>query len=754
MAAAQYAVEDKDVDGTNEEEETEEFTNDASLKKSKQLAWKACCNLLCFLSFLIVFTLVQLIGQTGETSLFAEHLRSKYGKDLHNVTDEASFYKYIEEVFLPTTYFYERDIEPIQPDTSLIGIDIEIERWFLGSPEKGSYPDPNLHEVTNAAGSILPALDMANRVLGAVKVRQHRVVLLEDCIQNNMFTHFTTSCYPNYSRLYTQSYLDQRIAEAEKKEQEKLEAAGESAPPEEEKSDDEEEVEREKKLLLLGDLEPTTQYRGSFALYDGESYSKIFSNLADSTVELDRMRNQGYLDRGTRCILLDFTVYNSNIAQFGVVRMSFEFAPSGAVKPSMRVLIVIQRFLKMFLFATAQDIIACIFDIYIAICLIFYVIEEVSELSITRWSYLKDFWNILDWINMILLLLAFAYRFQIVITANALGEIGAKELMDNTEYTDFQEIAENISTARVLNSFNSVLLWMKFIKYIEFMPYVQFLYLTVKEAFGIYGSFLFMFWVMLLAFCHAFTIAFGEFVENMRSFEVAVITLARSFLGDVDFLPIYAVAPEFGAFLIMAFYVVIMMVGLNVFFAILASAISDNKANISELKKDIRHLALYDAAGQIKLKIKMTAAKILSFVPFLYKWAYKTKTAPEGADDAIEDIGKSPSYRKRKGDDASSVGSHIHSSRSHKNEIRVYEKGTYRSKEITDFSPQEIAVAADQMAGRVLTRLETAGIEVKIESLRLKDAITEMLNVSKILATRTEQISLEQDAYINKSNGR
>merc|ERR1719318_1339058 len=108
-----------------------------------------------------------------------------------------------------------------------------------------------------------------------------------------------------------------------------------------------------------------------------------------------------------------------------------------------------------------------------------------------------------------------------------------------------------------------------------------------------------MFLVLLLGFVHAFTIAFGEFIPNFATFDQACVTLARSFLRDVDFFPIYNVSPKYGAIMILVFYVVIMLVGLNVFFAILASAISDNKANLDELKKDLRHVALNDAANQV-----------------------------------------------------------------------------------------------------------------------------------------------------------
>lgn len=250
-----------------------------------------------------------------------------------------------------------------------------------------------------------------------------------------------------------------------------------------------------------------------------------------------------------------------------------------------------------------------------------------------------------------------------------------------------------------------------------------------------------MFWVMLLAFVHSFTIAFGEIIPNMSSFESCLVTLARSFLGDVNFLPIYQVSPSFGAFLILAFYVVIMLVGLNVFFAILAYAISENKANIDDLKKDVRHLALNDAVENVKNWSRQRWQKTLLLMPKAFR-LYKKKIEPAKAEIAD----KSPTSKRKS---RKSVAGEIEGSESGVS-TSTASAGKLRQLDITEFSTEEISIATDKMAGRILSKIEGLGHEVHAETIRVKEGLKEMLHVAKVLSSRAEQIGMEQGVYLKK----
>merc|ERR1719301_493186 len=155
--------------------------------------------------------------------------------------------------------------------------------------------------------------------------------------------------------------------------------------------------------------------------------------------------------------------------------------------------------------------------------------------------------------------------------------VGEKELSNSDEYTNLQAFAEKIEQAALINSFNAVLLWAKFFKYTGYVPYVKILIEAIGGSFVLFVSFLAMFVIAFVGFVISYNVGFGDKINEFATFHGASVYLGRSFLGDIDLLPVFRVSPLFGAVLILLFYVMIMMVGMNVFFAILTNALHESK---------------------------------------------------------------------------------------------------------------------------------------------------------------------------------
>merc|ERR1711959_610103 len=102
-----------------------------------------------------------------------------------------------------------------------------------------------------------------------------------------------------------------------------------------------------------------------------------------------------------------------------------------------------------------------------------------------------------DWMNMFLLLLAFGLRCTNFVGASDVN-VGEAELQSLDHYTNLQPFAEKNEFARLLNSFNAVLLWAKCVKYTQFMPYIKILMNAVQGCFNVFSSFLVMFSVAFM----------------------------------------------------------------------------------------------------------------------------------------------------------------------------------------------------------------------------------------------------------------
>jgi len=62
--------------------------------------------------------------------------------------------------------------------------------------------------------------------------------------------------------------------------------------------------------------------RGKLAVYHGGGYKQDLVGGNSSALELiDELRENGWLDRGTRVALIDFSLYNANLNLFCIVRL-------------------------------------------------------------------------------------------------------------------------------------------------------------------------------------------------------------------------------------------------------------------------------------------------------------------------------------------------------------------------------------------------------------------------------------------------
>jgi hypothetical protein len=83
-----------------------------------------------------------------------------------------------------------------------------------------------------------------------------------------------------------------------------------------------------------GDLKGSST-SGLISRYGGGGYVQDFTtNYPSAKEQLDELKSKLWLNRGTRAVLLDFTVYNANINLFCQIKLMVEFPASGGAVPS------------------------------------------------------------------------------------------------------------------------------------------------------------------------------------------------------------------------------------------------------------------------------------------------------------------------------------------------------------------------------------------------------------------------------------
>lgn len=541
-----------------------------SEEEKKRLYRKGFAQLGVFFLFLIVFTIMVLASQSQQQAHFAAHIKKKFTQAIHPTSIPLEQARTIQDYW---SYMRNTFVPAVWPE----GGDIEIAK-------------------TEVSEQLLP-IDMYNRIVGSIRMWQVRVELYKDssgcttcCASGAMFSEFQTGCFQ----------------------------------PLNEFSQDVKSFGPQEKYVYSEELQGS-EHVGRLATYPPSGHVvQLPAEKAEALAEVFDLMNSKYIDAATRAVFVDFNVWNMNTNLHAVVRISLEISGAGTVETDSRVIIIQPRHLRpMSGMGSLSDIIVLIAEIGICLFLIVYIGEEFAEFSISPWKYFVDPWNVIDWINLILLMVWIGTRIGIVI--DALGfEPGQAELRDPSTYRPMQGIAERVVESRTINAYNAILIWGKCLKYIGYMPYIKTMVLTLEGCWQQFLSFLFMFIIAFLAFSSAYTIGFGESIQDMSTMMSSAIYLCRTFLGDVDLTPVYNEAPGFGAVLILLFALSIYFLMMNVFFAIIALALDE--ARDSKVQ-DFRQEMLVETVKAIKHSLWLMFSveqKVRKYAPGLWAKMYRS----------------------------------------------------------------------------------------------------------------------------------
>ncbi|XP_074647871.1 polycystin-2-like isoform X2 [Tubulanus polymorphus] len=341
-----------------------------------------------------------------------------------------------------------------------------------------------------------------------------------------------------------------------------------------------------------------SNHMGQITSYGGGGYVQDLKlTKAESTEIIRALKDNLWLDRGTRVVFIDFTVYNANINLFCVVRLVFEFpATGGAITSS------VFRTVKLIRYATALDHFVLVCECIFVLFIIYYSIEEIIEIKKHKFSYFKSFWNILDVIVIIISIVCIAFNiYRTLVVTQKLETL----LKNSQSFMDFEKLSYyqvEFNNAVAITIFFS---WIKVFKYISFNKTMTQLSSTLSRSAKDLAGFFVMFFIIFFAFAQLGYLIFGTQIRDFKSFFDAVFTLLRIILGDFDFHEMerahYILGPLY--FLLYVFFVFFVLI--NMFLAIINDTYSEVKADIANQKNEFE-MADYFKKGYNKMLDKLS----------------------------------------------------------------------------------------------------------------------------------------------------
>jgi len=275
---------------------------------------------------------------------------------------------------------------------------------------------------------------------------------------------------------------------------------------------------------------------------------------------------------------------------------------------------------------------------------------------------------------------------------------------------------------------------------------------TIWNAFRLFLPLMTMFTIALIGFAMAYSIGFGDKIQELTTFTRTVVYLARAFLRDVQLMPVYYITPIFGAFLILLFYVMLVLVGVQVLFAIVTDAMYRSKHHPEEDDHQHRDEPLEEVLREgKKLGIKI----IRKCCPFIYVKFFKKKKPPGGAVEANGQLaphaignghhgpGHHSGHKDHEHDKLALKGYPADEKSSSSNSVTL--EGEEKQKK---FTTADIMLAIQHMSGRVLSEVQEVGIEIRSELHDVCERVAQMQMAVEELSWRAELVRREQETVM------
>jgi polycystin 1L2 len=308
---------------------------------------------------------------------------------------------------------------------------------------------------------------------------------------------------------------------------------------------------------------------GDYNSYWGGGYIyEMRGKLKDIIKNLTFLQTNSWIDRQTRAVMIEFSIYNPNVNLFLVAQLVVEFLPIGSILTS-------SRFdpISIFDFNVFRDVSIVIVIVFI----IYFMIHEIKEICMQGIKkHLFKFWSLVEWSLIIFSWCALAmyiYRFY---TGNKVLDF-IKETQ-GYGYYKFQIFAFWNECLRYCLAFCSALSTLKFIKILRFNKRVAYLASTLNYAASELISFFIIFFILWCTFVQTMFLTLQKQFYQFSTFTKSLMACFQIILGKDE---ISADSYFLGSALFIFYNIFVLFILLNMFISIINDAFSAVRERIN-----------------------------------------------------------------------------------------------------------------------------------------------------------------------------
>ncbi|XP_050394123.2 polycystic kidney disease protein 1-like 2 isoform X2 [Patella vulgata] len=344
---------------------------------------------------------------------------------------------------------------------------------------------------------------------------------------------------------------------------------------------------------------------------------------------VDGLEKDNWLDKYTRSVFVEFTLYNPNVNLFTMATVALEVPPTGTFVGE----IVVKTF-RLFSYLGGYGVVVAVCDALALVFILYFAVRLLKRIRKERRSFFKEFWNGIEFINLLMSITCVVmYVGRHLLTTKASDTV--KRLRD--AFYNFQRMALWDELFSILVAFVIFASVIKLLHIFRFNRRMSMLGLTIMAAAKELSAFSFCFAIWIIAFMAFSYLTFGPNIESYRSVLTTFESLLSFALGNYEYEALSSVNRILGPMFFFSYVLFIVFILLNMFVTIMNDSFAVVRSKLSEQANQ------YELVSFITTRFKTWL--IMDVARFFKNVRKKYSSGSYATDDDVQDSNASDTLR-------------------------------------------------------------------------------------------------------------
>jgi polycystin 1L2 len=299
---------------------------------------------------------------------------------------------------------------------------------------------------------------------------------------------------------------------------------------------------------------------------------KMNGNSNDSVTNFTFLEQNNWIDRQTRALFVEFSLFNPNVNMFVHCSLLFEFLPTGSIVKSY-------RFSPMTLFDGSNSLYSFgTISALVYLVLIFALtMRQVFVIKVQRTKYFKSMWTYFNMALIAFSFTSFAIWLYRIWEAQKLMDYLSRPQDADIKYLNLQMLAYWDDLLGCMLAMCACLGSLKFMKILQFNRTIRTLSNTIKVGYKALLSFGRIFMICMFAWIQAGFVLFNAQIAGLSTFVKAIETCFLILMGKFELSALLTASLVFTVVFFTSFNIFVVMILLNMFISVITNAFAEAK---------------------------------------------------------------------------------------------------------------------------------------------------------------------------------